>query len=161
MNQFLVPQFIDVEPKILGPLNLRQFIIIVIGIVAAVLCYKFADLALFILECIVIVCIVILVGFIKVNGREFHFFLLDVITFVFGSNIRVWRKEERLQFVLEAKAAVEKEFDNEKVEIRGNKLSELSLLLDTGGAYRAENFEEEETEEKVIDLPEDNKKNIL
>ena len=161
MNQFLVPQFIDVEPKILGPLNLRQFIIIVIGIVGAVLCYKLADIALFILEFIIIACIVILVGFIKVNGREFHFFLLDLTMFGFGSNTRVWRKEERLQFALEAKAAVEEEFKNEKVEIKGNKLSELSLLLDTGGAYRTEDFEEEETEEKARELPRDDKKNIL
>lgn len=162
MNQFLVPQFIDVEPKILGPLNLRQFIIIVIGIVAAVLCYKLADLALFILEFIIIACIVILVGFIKVNGREFHYFILDVFMFGFGSNIRIWKKEERLQFVLEAKSTAIEEENNEKVEIKGNKLSELSLLLDTGGAYKAEDFEDEETEESARELPQkENKKNIL
>lgn len=161
MNQFLVPQFIDVEPKILGPLNLRQFIIIVIGIVAAVLCYKLADLALFVLEFIVIACIVILVGFIKVNGREFHFFVLDIFSFGFGSNIRIWKKEEELRFTLEAKAVVEEEKDNEKVEIKGNKLSELSLLLDTGGAYRAESFEEEDEEEKEKEASQEDKKNIL
>ena len=59
MNQFLIPQFIDVEPKILGPLTLRQFITIVIGIVLIVLCYKFADLSLFVLEFIIIASIVI------------------------------------------------------------------------------------------------------
>ena len=157
MNQFLVPQFIDVEPKILGPLNLRQFIIIVIGIVTAVLCYKFADLTLFILEFIVIASIVILVGFIKVNGREFHFFLLDTFMFGFGSNIRIWKKEELLQYVLEAKSVAEEEKKDEKMEIKGNKLSELSLLLDTGGAYKAENLEDEEGDE----LQNEDKKNIL
>jgi len=159
MNQFLVPQFIDVEPKILGPMDLRQFITIVIGIVAIVLCYKFADLSLFIVEAIIIASAVILLTFVKINGRGFHFFLLDIVMFFIGSDIRVWRKEERLQFVLEAKENIKEEESNEKVEIRGTKLSELSLLLDTGGAYKAEDFEEEEKEEEARELPEEDNKN--
>ncbi|KKS92044.1 MAG: hypothetical protein UV69_C0039G0006, partial [Parcubacteria group bacterium GW2011_GWE2_43_12] len=31
MQQFVVPQFIDVEDKIIGPITVRQFIIIMVG----------------------------------------------------------------------------------------------------------------------------------
>ena len=33
-NQFVVPQFLDVEPKIIGPITLRQFLIMVAVIVS-------------------------------------------------------------------------------------------------------------------------------
>ncbi len=157
MNQFLIPQFIDVEPKILGPLTLRQFITIVIGIVLIVLCYKFADLSLFVLEFIIIASIVILMAFVKINGREFPYFLLDVVMFYIGSNIRVWKKEDRLQFVLSAVETKKQEDINQKTELGISKLSELSLLLDTGGAYKVEDFADEDKEEMHSDI--DNNKN--
>lgn len=151
MNQFLVPQFIDVEPKIIAGLNLRQFIFIVIGIVLTVFSYKYADIPLFILEFIVIASTTILVGFIKINGREFHFFFLDIMGFSFGSNIRVWKKEPLMRFALEAGDVVAESAINEKEMIRGNKLSELSLLLDTGGAYKTdENAVDDSEEEEII-----------
>lgn len=149
MNQFLVPQFIDVEPKILGPLTLRQFIIAVIGIVIAVVCYKFSDLTLFILEFIIISIFVVLFAFIKVNGQPFHYFILNIFGVIVGSNIRVWGKDAK---VVHAVEMVDIKKDNgaiQKEEMKTQKLSELSLLLDTGGAFQAEPEEEEKKEEKT------------
>ena len=131
MNQFLVPQFIDVEPKILGPLTLRQFIILVIGIVFAVISYKFADLALFVVELIFIATLVILFAFIKINGQPFHFFLLNIFCVLVGSNINSVH-------AVEDKNDEKQENVIQKEEIKAQKLSELSLLLDTGGAFQGD-----------------------
>lgn len=138
MNQFLVPQFIDVEPKILGPLTLRQFIILVIGIVFAVISYKFADLALFVVELIFIATLVILFAFIKINGQPFHFFLLNIFCVLVGSNIRVWSKDINSVHAVEDKNDEKQENVIQKEEIKAQKLSELSLLLDTGGAFQGD-----------------------
>ncbi|MEZ7820759.1 MAG: PrgI family protein [Patescibacteria group bacterium] len=138
MNQFLVPQFIDVEPKILGPLTLRQFIIAVIGIVFAVVSYKFADLALFIVELIIIATLVILFAFIKINGQPFHFFLLNIFCVLVGSNIRVWTKNTDIVRAVEMADDKKEDQVVQKEEIKSQKLSELSLLLDTGGAFQGE-----------------------
>ena len=48
MQQFTVPQFIDVEDKILGPISVRQFLIMLGGGLFAFVAYKVADFALFI-----------------------------------------------------------------------------------------------------------------
>lgn len=151
MNQFLVPQNIDVEPKILGPLTLKQFIIVVCGIVAAVICYKFADFALFIFELIIIAIIVILFAFIRINGQPFNFFLLNIFAVVVGSNIRIWTKDANIAKSIEDKVVTKKDSFFEKEEIRSQKLSELSLLLDTGGAFQAEEEKEEDVEKLRMD----------
>ena len=144
MNQFLVPQFIDVEPKILGPLTLRQFIIAVVGIVFAVIAYKFADLSLFVVEFIIIAVFVILFAFIKVNGQPFHYFLLNILQVLIGSNIRIWEKDINVAHTVEMINVKKENSVVQKEEIKAQKLSELSLLLDTGGAFQAENEEEDE-----------------
>ncbi len=43
MRQFTVPQFIDVEDKIIGPLTVRQFLIMLTGFAVIGVSYKFAD----------------------------------------------------------------------------------------------------------------------
>jgi len=143
MNQFLVPQFIDVEPKILGPLTLRQFIIAVVGIVFGVIAYKFADLGLFIVELIVIASLVILFAFIKVNGQPFHYFILNIFGVIIGSNIRIWGKDIKVVHAVDMVDVKKDDGVVQKEEMKAQKLSELSLLLDTGGAFQAEPEEEE------------------
>jgi len=138
MKQFLVPQFSDVEPKILGPLTVKNFIIIIIGILLCVLAWKFADLTLFILEALVIITVTALVGFVKINGRSFHYFLLDLINFSKNGKIRVWNKDyDKINTIQEEKEEKEEE-KKTKDTITGSKLNELSLLLDTGGAYKVD-----------------------
>ena len=48
MQQFTVPQFIDVEDKVIGPITVRQFIIMLAGFLAIAICYKLLDFAAFI-----------------------------------------------------------------------------------------------------------------
>ena len=43
MQQFTVPQFIDFEDKIIGPITTRQFLILMGGFVAIALCYAIFD----------------------------------------------------------------------------------------------------------------------
>ena len=40
MQQFLVPQFIDVEDKIIGPITTRQFVEVLIGVLITFISYK-------------------------------------------------------------------------------------------------------------------------
>lgn len=136
MQQFLVPQFSDVEPKILGPLTVKNFMVIIIGILLCVLAWKFADITLFILEALLIITITALVGFVKINGRSFHLFLLDLVNFSKKGKIRVWNKDyDKIKVIQEEKEEKEEEKKTKDI-ITGSKLNDLSLLLDTGGAYK-------------------------
>jgi len=48
MDQFVVPQFIDVEDKIFGPVTTRQFVILLIAGLIIFIAFKLADITLFI-----------------------------------------------------------------------------------------------------------------
>ena len=142
MPQFVVPQFIDVEDKIIGPITTRQFIMGVVSALLIFLAYKFADTTLFIIQAIIIFGIYVLVAFVKINGQRFHTFFLSVVRSLIRSNLRVWNKDFKLKAVKPKKEKID-EKDKPPVKVQKARapkrsLSNLSLLVDTGGKYRPE-----------------------
>ena len=72
MERFVAPQFIDVEDRIIGPITTRQFILMIIGGVIIFLAYKIFDMAAFALIALIVIGLVLLFGFVKINGRRFN-----------------------------------------------------------------------------------------
>jgi len=136
MDQFVVPQFIDVEAKIFGPITVRQFIIMLIGGLSLVAAWKLADLALFIIEAMIIAALVFLFGFYKVNGRQFHLFLLNIVESLRRPSVRVWATSESKPKEEKIKAPVLTDLPALKPPLNRSKLEELTLIVDTGGVYR-------------------------
>lgn len=137
--QFVVPQFIDVEDKIFGPFSVRQFIIMIVGVVVLFLAFRFADIALFILEAIFIVFLVLLFAFFRVNGRPFHLFVVNIVQSTRKPHKRVWKRyvaPEELQLPKVQMPSQKKTVL--KQPLSASRLTELSLVVDTGGAYRQE-----------------------
>lgn len=147
--QFTIPQFIDVEAKIIGPITVRQFILILAGFFLGALAYKIFDFSLFLTVAIIIFIIIIMFGFAKINGRPFHHFVINFIQTFKKAKLRVWnntlvmavKEEEEVKKVLEIYQFPPKQYSV-------SRLAELSLMVDTGGAYRGER-EESETEIKI------------
>ena len=142
--QYAVPQFVDVESKIIGPVSVRQFVMLAIALVGVFLFYKFADFSLFIFATVIILIFTAIIAFVKVNGRPFHFFLLNVLQSVKIPHLRVWRKEARAIPVV--RKTGKKKTDNQEVQVNyikiaqkkakaRSRISDLSLLVDTGGYY--------------------------
>src|SRR6185503_20377239 len=136
-NQFIVPQFIDVEDKILGPISVRQFVTILAGTVLMVLDYQLLFKAanqpgLFAFSGIGILMGVIAVAFIKVNGRPFHLFVLNVLQSLKNPRQRLWNNEitERLEYWKEPPPPTKVP---SKHPMTATKLAKLALLVDTGG----------------------------
>ena len=142
MNQFVVPQFIDVEDKIFGPITVRQFVLSVIGIIVILLSFRFADFSLALFLTIITGVIVLLFGFMKVNGTPFHLFLLNVFTTLKKPGLRIWNKslsEEDIK--LSFKKPIEEKKKEEiinKDKLSKTRLTELSLMVDTHGEYKGE-----------------------
>ncbi len=141
MMQFTVPQFLDVEDKILGPITVRQFIILLVdGIVLAVV-WKLADLALFAVFALFLGGGGLVLAFVKINGQPFHYFLLNFLQTLKRPTLRVWQKKFSDKELM-ALSSVEKlpppppkPF---KEAISVSRLSEMSLVVDTGGRYSPE-----------------------
>ncbi|MEI6835391.1 MAG: PrgI family protein [Candidatus Falkowbacteria bacterium] len=137
MQQFTVPQFIDVEDKIIGPITARQFIIFIIAAIIIGISYRLFDSALFSTVGITTFLLAVVLGFVKVNGRPFHFFLLNLIQTWRRPNIRVWNN--RLAKVVDTEKIPTLKFDSTKSAkeyYEKSRLAELSLVVDTEGEYR-------------------------
>lgn len=150
MQQFTVPQFIDVEDKIIGPITTRQFIIMLTGFVVIGVSYKIFDFSLFVTVSSIIFIFAVIFAFLKVNGRPFHYFILNFIQTLKRPQLRTWNNLiGRLEYGYEEykKAIVEEKVPALAKRFTATRLTELSLIVDTQGAYQGE-----EEEEKVEQL---------
>lgn len=144
MQRFIVPQFIDVENKILGPITVRQFVTVAVAGVLLFAAYKLADFSLFIFLSVIILIAAGLLAFAKFNGLPFHIFMLNVVGTYKKPSLRVWLKEEghiTKKSLAKKKTAKEGELAKvfiPKAALSESHLSELALIIDTGGVYKGE-----------------------
>ena len=144
MQQFTVPQFIDVEGKIIGPVTTRQFLIFLGAAVLIAISYRLFDFTLFLFITIVVAIIAIVFAFVKVNGRPFHFFVLNFVQTLGRPHTRVWHKNmERKEEAETAPIVMEAEKTKPKEPYKRSKLADLALIVDTKGRYRGDKEEEQ------------------
>lgn len=139
-NKFIVPQFIDAEDRIWGPITVRQFLILLVGGLFEFIAYKMADFGLFVFESILIIAFVIIIAFVKINGAPFHIFALNFIETFKKARTRVWYKEyiPTEEFKSREEGVSGPNYVAKKDFLPVKKLSELSLIIDTGGAYKGQ-----------------------
>lgn len=141
MDQFVVPQFIEVEDKIFGPVTTRQFLILLSAGLLLFIIFKLADIALFIFLAIIIGGIALVLAFVKINGQPFHYFLLNIFQTLRRPSRRIWYKSF-------SKAELEESIKSGKVEMveavtevprmSYSRIRDLSLVVNTGGYYKPE-----------------------
>lgn len=89
---FNVPQFIDVEDKIAGPLTWKQ-ILWMIGMGAVLLTlYNILDSTLFFITAIPVIIIFALFAFYRPNGVSMITFALHGVFFIFQPKVSVWER---------------------------------------------------------------------
>lgn len=152
-QSFTVPQFIDVESKIIGALTVRQFIISLSGLILIGICYKLLEFWTFVVFALLIFAVFGAFAFIKINGRPFHFFVLNFVQTSSKPKLRVWNHKiasKEYEKEKEKKQFSETNIVSAKPKPSTSKLNELSLIVDTQGMYQGESSskEEEEREEK-------------
>lgn len=141
MPQFVVPQFIDVEDKIIGPITTRQFIILLVDGFIIFILYKILIFTYFIIFGLLLFAIGGSLAFLRINGQPFHFFLLNFIQTSKRSKIRVWNKQKsdsELRALLHTVLPPPPPPKPRKEPLTQSRLSEIALLVDTGGVYTPE-----------------------
>jgi hypothetical protein len=142
-QKYVVPQFIDIEDKILGPVTVRQFVILLIDVFVIAATYAALTFIPFLILGIIELCLGIVLAFVKVNGQPFHFFLLNVMQTFRRPNLRVWDKRQPdavLRALISEKPAPPPPTKVRKEPLAGSRLSELTLVVNTGGAYRPDDI---------------------
>ncbi len=128
--RFQVPQFIDVEDKIFGPLTLKQFIYLVGGAGLSFVVYVF--LKSVILSSIPILAIMAIsagFAFFKVNNKPFVNVVESAFKYYIGHKLYIWRKEEPTP--KEIQKTAEKNYASIMVpKISNSRLKDLTWSLD-------------------------------
>lgn len=143
-GQFIVPQFIDKEDRIIGPVTVRQFLICLGAAGVVFVEYKMLQTVYFVIAMIPTAGLAGTFGFLKVNGQPFHYFFLNFIQTQLRPKLRVWNKNVSLAEL----KGVQKMVGLPTVEIAAPKkrpsstrLRDLALTVNTGGVYKAEEDE--------------------
>jgi hypothetical protein len=131
--RFQVPQFIEVEDKIFGPLTLKQFIYLAGGGGLSFLIYSIlGSLLLSAIPVIAIMAVSAALAFYKINNKP----LISVAEYAFkyylGNKLYVWKKEQKQQPKTQAEATKDaKNFASIMVpKISDSKLKDLTWSLD-------------------------------
>lgn len=90
--QFQVPQFIDIEDKIFGPLTFRQFVYLAGGGGLLFILYKVLPFFLAILFGLPIGAFAFALAFYKINNKPFIYIVEAYINYLSQNKLYIWKK---------------------------------------------------------------------
>ncbi len=126
--RYQVPQFIEVEDKIIGPLTVRQFIYLVGGAGMSFIFYRFLPIYISVLVIAIIAPLSLALAFYKINNKPFIDFLESAFVFYTKENLYIWKKQEKKITSAEEAASSARQVFVPKLS--DSKLKELSWSLD-------------------------------
>lgn len=135
LQHFVVPQFIDIESKILGPITTRQFLWVLGAGLVFFIALRTLPVPAFIAVSVLDVAVFGSFAFLKVNGQLFHNFLLSAIAFGRRPRLYIWSTGIGVDVAAAAAAPVAAA--EPRIAVPAGRLNELALLVDTGGTYQA------------------------
>lgn len=125
---YQVPQFIDVEDKIFGPLTIKQFIYIAGGAGLIAVLVLTLPLVFAIILGIPVAALSLALAFYRLNGKPFIEILESGVTYFLGGRLYLWRKEKHPEAPTIAQAPATAVPPKEALSRR--KLEELAWSLD-------------------------------
>lgn len=94
---YQVPQFIEVEDKIFGPLTLKQFIYLAGGAGICAIIFLYVPLFFAILLALPVAGLALALAFYKINGKPFIEVLEAGVTYFLGRRLYLWKKETHVE----------------------------------------------------------------
>ena len=136
--RFQVPQFTDIEDKLVGPLTLKQFLIYLGTVMALVPIYLVTDLSLFLIIAIPVLGMAALFAHFRLNGKSLFSVATNAISFFLKGQLFIWRRTEQSQLIKLSMA----EFESSIAQNRGSGLAAKARALETAGnIVKSQNIE--------------------
>ncbi|PIR72179.1 MAG: hypothetical protein COU42_02190 [Candidatus Nealsonbacteria bacterium CG10_big_fil_rev_8_21_14_0_10_36_24] len=140
--EFTVPQFIEKEPKIVGPFTFKQFIFIGIAGGLSIFLFFTVPFLVFIILAIILVGGAFSLAFLKIERISLPVFIKNFLIFITKPKIYLWKKKTSpLKFLPAENGKEKKKLETkEKTEegrkpklkvIKGGRLHELFTHLET------------------------------
>lgn len=134
--EYQVPQFIEVEDKIIGPLTLKQFIYIAGAAGLCIVFFVYLSFIFAVLLSVPIVALAAALSFYKINGKPFIEVLEAGFSYYAGNKLFLWKHKEPTAGETSSAAAAAAAAETAARIPRGTpkltsgKLSELAWSLD-------------------------------
>jgi len=119
--RFTVPQFIEHEAKIVGPLTFRQFVYVGLAGAICFVLYFSVPFSIFLVSCIVFGAGGLAFAFLKIGGRTMPTIVANFLRYSLAPKMYIWHKKEQ------AVAQVYKKEVKKKTEEEGE--DELPLKI--------------------------------
>ncbi len=131
--QFQVPQNIDLEDKIVGPLTMKSFLLLLFG---GMFVYAIFSLpiprAITIIIAIPIIIVLILISFVKIQDQPFTKFFVSLVYFWLRPKKRIWSQKDPLPEVNIKEKTIKEEVHITK-NISHQAIQKLAETVDTKG----------------------------
>jgi len=148
--RYQVPQFLDIEDKIVGPLTFKQIIYVAGGI--GIVIISFILIKPWWIAILIAgpgVALFVALAFVRVNNKPFVFYLQSMVTYLARKKIYTWKKDREHTVERVDPTPVEKTINELDIKrMSPSHLQELSWKLDTQTIPESERKEEE----KISDL---------
>lgn len=138
--RFEVPQFIDVEDKIFGPLSWRQFLYLSGGVGMGVVIFFTTNLFVFLFLGLPLALLAAALAFYPINSRPFSFFLEAIFNYVTKQRLYLWRKKSDVVYKSSTPAKMEARSDvsiRESLSTKKN-LTSLARRLELQALQKSE-----------------------
>lgn len=93
--RYQVPQFIDIEDKIIGPFTLKQFLMYIAAVLGLVPVYLLSDLSLFITVALPVMGVAAAFAHFKINGKSLAVFLVNAFQYYTHQQLYLWRRSDK------------------------------------------------------------------
>ena len=93
--RFQVPQFIEVEDKIFGPLTLKQFIYLAGGGGLAFIIYRLLPFYIALIVMAPVLALSLALAFYRINNKPFVFILEAAFKYLVSDKLYIWKKEDK------------------------------------------------------------------
>ena len=139
--RFQVPQFTDIEDKIIGPFTLKQFIMYIVAVMLLVPVYIYSDLSLFITIALPTIGVAAVFAHVKIYGKSFGSVIIAAVSYASKGQLYIWRRQKVSAFKI-----VDDEWDAVRTtaaaERSSSSLDAIAQSLDTKGNISTEDIED-------------------
>ena len=128
--RYQVPQFIEIEDKIIGPLTIKQFVYLAGGAGMAFIVYTYVYFYIAIILIAGIIPLALALAFYKINNKPFIDFLEAAFLYYTKQNLYIWKKEDRKPVTPNSTATPQPANQVYVPRLSDSKLKDLSWSLD-------------------------------
>ncbi len=147
MGQYKVPQDVETEDKILGPLSVKQFIYVIIGVLWAFLMWRLFSwfLPLAAILALPVTGFMLLLGFGQREGVPFEDYVVAFIRFLVLPRKLEWQKDDTKETITKDLTPKESNEPTQKNVTKGQ-LKQLASIIDTRGGGKDSSIQLQEND---------------